>query len=363
MRSSPVIVSDTNLTPVVQIITWMALATSVLAFSAHAGLKLYISRLLSLEITVGFFALVFCVAQSLAVSIQAANGFGKPIDTLSRETVQSQFKAEYAATILFILSMCLSKLVIVAFIRTLTPKAVHLRINMVLGGITVLWTVASVFSIAFACQMPHPWNKLSGTCFNRLNWWYAVSSFNIVTELGLIGLESVIAFELQLKRSRKIIVISIFSCRACVTIVIILQLVYLHRESTGQVRDDLSLGYWRSAVCEQVVQSLAIVTNSLPYAKMFMQSLDSGMMRIDDTRRRGENYSKGSSSRAYELLDISRDSTKRREASKKYKAESERTLKNGISQTKTWTIEREPAMDDEISQKTIGADPRIFAIS
>jgi hypothetical protein len=65
--------------------------------------------------------------------------------------------------------MCLSKLVIVAFIRTLTPKAVHLRINTVLGGITVLWTVASVFSIAFACGMPHPWNKLSGTCFNRVS--------------------------------------------------------------------------------------------------------------------------------------------------------------------------------------------------
>jgi hypothetical protein len=58
MRSNPVIVSDTNLTPVIQIITWMALATSVLAFSAHTGLKLYISNSLSLEITVGFFALV-----------------------------------------------------------------------------------------------------------------------------------------------------------------------------------------------------------------------------------------------------------------------------------------------------------------
>lgn len=109
MRSSPVIVSDTNLTPVVQIITWMALATSVLAFSAHTGLKLYISNSLSLEITIGFFALVssscgngdrnnnsqlFCAAQSLAVSIQTANGFGKPLNSLSRDTVQSQFKVE-----------------------------------------------------------------------------------------------------------------------------------------------------------------------------------------------------------------------------------------------------------------------------
>jgi hypothetical protein len=58
MRSNQVIVSDTNLTPIVQIITWIALVTSVLAFFTHAGLKLYISNSLSLEIAAGFFALV-----------------------------------------------------------------------------------------------------------------------------------------------------------------------------------------------------------------------------------------------------------------------------------------------------------------
>jgi hypothetical protein len=58
MRSGPVIVSDTNRTPIVQIITWLALTTSVLAFFIHAGLKLYISDSLSLEIAAGFLALV-----------------------------------------------------------------------------------------------------------------------------------------------------------------------------------------------------------------------------------------------------------------------------------------------------------------
>jgi hypothetical protein len=136
-----------------------------------------------------------------------------------------------------------------------------------------------------------------------------------------------------------------------VSIAIILQLVFLHHDSTGPVRGDLSLGYWRSAVCEQAVQSLAIVTTSLPYAKMLMHTLDSGMMRMDDSRRRGENYSKDNSSRTYELLDISRDRAKRREAAKIHKTNSERTLNTTISQTKTWTVEREPAMDDETSQK------------
>ena len=141
-----------------------------------------------------------------------------------------------------------------------------------------------------------------------------------------------------------------------VSIAVILQLVFLHRDSTGPVRGDLSLGYWRSAVCEQAVQSLAIVTTSLPYAKMLMQGLESGMMRIDDTRRRGENYSKGSSGRAYELLDISRDSAKRGQAAKKHKTDSERTLNTAISQTKTWTVEMEPVIDGEISKGQLRVD-------
>lgn len=140
-----------------------------------------------------------------------------------------------------------------------------------------------------------------------------------------------------------------------VSIAIILHLVFLHRDYTGPVRGDLSLGYWRSAVCEQAVQSLAIVTASLPYAKMFMQGLDSGMIRIDDTRRRGENYSKGSIGRAYELLDISSDGTKRMQAVKRHNIGSENTSNTGISQTKTWTVERELAVEGEFSPKdTLG---------
>lgn len=65
--------------------------------------------------------------------------------------------------------MCLSKLVIVAFIKSLSPKAIHLQVNMVLGGMAVLWAIGSVFSIAFVCGVPQPWDKLSGKCFNRVS--------------------------------------------------------------------------------------------------------------------------------------------------------------------------------------------------
>jgi hypothetical protein len=44
-----VILSDLNRTPIVQIITWFTLITSLLAFLTHAGIKFYVFRALTIE--------------------------------------------------------------------------------------------------------------------------------------------------------------------------------------------------------------------------------------------------------------------------------------------------------------------------
>lgn len=90
------------------------------------------------------------------------------------------------------------------------------------------------------------------------------------------------------------------------------QLAYFHEESRIlPTKGDLTLGFWRSAICNQIVQCLAIVTTCLPYTKIFMEGFESGLIRIDDGRRRAENSSKGYSGREYQLMDISRSSQAR----------------------------------------------------
>ncbi len=83
------VITDTNLTPVVQIVTWVTLTASVITFVAHAGINIYITRALSLEIGVVFTSVVFSVGQSIAVSVQTLNGFGKPFSSLS-ENLRTQ---------------------------------------------------------------------------------------------------------------------------------------------------------------------------------------------------------------------------------------------------------------------------------
>ena len=51
--------------------------------------------------------------------------------------------------------------------------------------------------------------------------------------------------------------------------------------------EDRTFAAWPAVVCSQFVQALSIITACIPYLKPFFASLESGMIRTDDTRRLG----------------------------------------------------------------------------
>jgi len=50
---------------------------------------------------------------------------------------------------------------------------------------------------------------------------------------------------------------------------------------------------------------MGIVTTCLPYAKLFMESFDSGLVRVDDVGRRGALSAADSNGEEYKLLNLS----------------------------------------------------------
>ncbi|KAF2443911.1 hypothetical protein P171DRAFT_432011 [Karstenula rhodostoma CBS 690.94] len=322
-----VVVSASNRTPVVQIATWFGLVVSVLAFFSHAGVKVYISRSLTVETGFVFLALLFGSAQAIAVSLQASNGFGKPSSSLDNEQLQIVLKSGYAAVILFFFSIAFSKLAIVAFIHGLTPKKLDRHFNYAIGAFSIVWLVVAVFIAAFQCRLPHPWDKISGRCIDNLHWWETITIIGIVSEVALVALEMGIIAPLQMARQRKVFLISLLTCRLFVSIAAAVQLYFFHKDTSGPLRDDYALGYWRSTICNQIVQCLAIVTTSLPYTKIFMKSFESGMIGAERSGGKTERSTEGSgpSGRGWELLDVSRSSATR--------------PIDGISKTQTFTVE------------------------
>ncbi|KAF1976793.1 hypothetical protein BU23DRAFT_587812 [Bimuria novae-zelandiae CBS 107.79] len=307
-----VVVIEFNRTPIVQIVTWICLVISILAFFSHASMKFYLTRSFTVETGLLFMGLLFGSAQSIVVSLQASYGFGKPSNTLDNNQLQTVLKCEYADTLLFLCSIAFSKLAVVAFVNGITPGHLHQRSNYAAGAFSVVWLVVSVLIVSFQCQVPHTWDKTSGICINTLNWWLTITILNILSEVALVALEIALVAPVQMMRKRKVFVIGLFTCRLLVSIAAAFQLYLFWQDATGPLKDDYALGYWRSTTGNQVVLCLAIITTSLPYAKIFMESFESGLIRIEKPRGLIEQSLDGEgtygSGRTYELLEVSRKS-------------------------------------------------------
>ena len=78
-------------------------------------------------------------------------------------------KEQYAATFLFIISVCLAKLSLVAFIRKFTPLALDRRSGLIIGVLVALWATTTIVAVAFQCRLPEPWDYIHHSCFNRVS--------------------------------------------------------------------------------------------------------------------------------------------------------------------------------------------------
>ncbi len=78
-------------------------------------------------------------------------------------------KAQYAATFLFIASVCFAKLSLVSFLRNLTPLPLDRKWGLIIGSLVVLWAITAALAFAFQCHLPQPWDYVNQACFNRVS--------------------------------------------------------------------------------------------------------------------------------------------------------------------------------------------------
>ncbi|KXG47464.1 uncharacterized protein PGRI_013340 [Penicillium griseofulvum] len=278
-------------TPGINVLTWFMLVTAILSVLTRLGTKYFIFRKWTFDDGLASASLALCIAQSIAVSVATAHGLGQHRNMLSDLTLETIMKAEYAATILFIASICFSKLSLLVFIRNLTPASLDRRFALVLGISIGLWTIVSIFTAAFQCGVPQTWNYLYGSCFDRGAWWNYLGITNILTEAGIMSQALLVIVRIQTDFSRKASLSSVFLIRVIVIIAIICQLAYasqLHSSS------DSTFESWAVAVSTQVAQTLSIVTACSPQFKPFLDNLRSSGMGLGMT---SSNY--GSKHRTY----------------------------------------------------------------
>ncbi|KAE8315853.1 hypothetical protein BDV41DRAFT_574560 [Aspergillus transmontanensis] len=346
--------------PAVNVLTWFLMVTAILSVFARLGTKYWIFRRWTTDDYLSIASMVICAAQSLAVSLATANGYGDRYDTLSETNIEHIMKSQYAATIFFILSMCFSKLALVHFIRSVTPAASDRRVASGLEALIAIWAVTGVITSAFQCKPPQPWNYLSGQCFHITAWWDYIGVTNILTDGAIIAYAILIIARIQARWKKKVTLSTVFGLRIFVIIAIIGQLVYANRITDSS--DPIS-GTWPLAICTQLTQSLSVVTACSPQFKPFMDSLRSTGLRVDaitrhDTSRIGYNYSSShtksqshsqdqSGAEVHEMTSIGRNKSYRHTATvmtakRDSDAGSDSSEAHIIREVRTWAVTASP---------------------
>ncbi|KAI1086428.1 hypothetical protein F5B19DRAFT_160790 [Rostrohypoxylon terebratum] len=294
-----------DVSQVAQIAIWFLFVVEVFGVGAGLGTKYALLRKLAGDDWLMLMALAMSLAQCIAISLASAQGIGKDMNTLADDAINAFFKAQYASVPFEILAYGLVKLSIAVFVKNLSPYDLHQHIDLVLRVVVALWLVSGIFSSLFQCSLPTPWNYLDGArCINRRALWTYVGTVNVITEAGIIVLYLLIIWHLRTSHSRKIVVLSIFLTRTLVVAAVIAQLVVY---SDAYSNPNVTQSMWLPVVLNQVAICVSILTACLPFLKPFMQSLQSGIVRVENVAAGSQeelSHNRTGSS-AYYLSDFS----------------------------------------------------------
>ncbi|KAF7864402.1 hypothetical protein EAF04_006536 [Stromatinia cepivora] len=278
------------------VISWLFAIISFLVVATRCGTRWAVSRTFGLDDAFIIASLLLAIGSMVAVTIGIRSGLGLlDWESGSQSQLDGLQKAVYSFNFLFILSQFFSKLSILVFIRSLTPNRTHRNLDTFFIVLTVCWGITAGFGLIFQCDTPEVWNFLHGECISRLAFYTYVEILNIILDSVLVLLPIMVVWNLKLALKPKLMIVSCFIPRICVIAALIVQLEILYDEyQTGE-----PFVSWLFILSTLLAQCLGIVSACILYLKPFLQSLNSGMIRNDDLRRRGGETSFGSSYKRY----------------------------------------------------------------
>ncbi|KAF2270616.1 hypothetical protein CC78DRAFT_137569 [Lojkania enalia] len=275
--SKGISITDDNLHPLVQVVTWLLLAVTTLMLCFRFLTRIYLksSREFGIEDILVIFAYLFGLAESATLLLPASEIFGKDIHAISEKELRDGLKVKYAGELIFFLCLTFAKLSFYASFWVLSPDRRHRQVTYLLGGFIIMWAASVIFVVAFQCGGSRPWE--STRCINQEIFLYYSEISNALTDFLLICPPVWVIYPLQMSLKTRLLVLSFFSSRLLVIIAIVFQGIYTPRLFTP----NWTLSATPYFISTQIVQFLSISTVCVTYFWPFMKSLRSGLMWTD----------------------------------------------------------------------------------
>ncbi|KAI9724641.1 MAG: hypothetical protein M1828_003510 [Chrysothrix sp. TS-e1954] len=260
-----------------------------------ASSKFVRARSLQLNDILILAAMVVAVGESVAVSQQVAAGLGRHEQDRTKDQVNQFEKAGYSSQFLYLLAVCLGKCAHASFIASLSKIRWCQRSALGILGLSVLWTVAGVLTVAFQCRVPNTWQIVTGQCVNMTAFWGVIGALDIVLDVALIVLPGYIIWCLQMPQGSKSMIIGAFSTRVLVIPLIILRVVYIGQ---AQSATDPIYAAYKPSLVTQLAMNVGIISTCAPFLKAVIDRAEHGIFTNDLTIQPGVH---GSQPRSYVL--------------------------------------------------------------
>jgi hypothetical protein len=196
-----------------------------------------------------------------------------------------------------VITLALAKLSLVVLFQRLARKQTGPQAIRWLMPMVAVYTLLSLFLIAFQCQLPQPWILSPKNCSTHGNVYYPITISNMLTDAVLAIWIFPIIWGLQMKVHTKSVVFWLFGSRLLICVVDIGRMVVIHKalQLEDQTRSQL---IW--AVMDQIVVHLSINHATLPRIQTFLSHLQIGGMstHMGASRSGTRTTSKGRSSAA-----------------------------------------------------------------
>ncbi|KAJ5249028.1 hypothetical protein N7468_000479 [Penicillium chermesinum] len=340
-----------NNDPAVNVTNWVLLVTAILSVFARLGTKFRIFHKFTSDDVAIIASLVLCVVQSICVSMAVGSGYGKHLKEVTLPEFDTVMKYLYASSILYLASICASKISLVLFMRNLTQTANDRFFGLFLAIAIGVWAVVSIFGTAFQCSVPGTWNFWSNNCFDLAAWRYFVCASNIVTEILILAQGILLTHRVQTSLTKRLLITSLFLPRVLVIGTVLAELILTRRitETTDPTYEMCVV-----TILQMLTQCLSVVTACWGQLKPFLTWLKSNGLRIQDvdymTNAYNSNYAQ--SEGRSQTQSKARDS---RYQSQKGPALS-RSKSNQILVTKNWEVDSQSSQADIIQESGAWAD-------
>ncbi|KAL7621081.1 hypothetical protein AAE478_008393 [Parahypoxylon ruwenzoriense] len=205
---------DTDKSQIAQVTVWLLFIVAFFGAFARLGTRYAPSWKSTWDDKLMIMALVTYLAQCILVSLAVFQGLGKPVHTLTPESINGILEVEYASIPFFLSTLALVKWSLAVYVDNLSSSRVHRQMNFAFRIVVGLWLVSATLASLFQCAMPTPWDYFNeARCIDRRSWWTFVSALNIITEFVIIILHFLVIQGLQIPLSRKVAVFSVLLTR------------------------------------------------------------------------------------------------------------------------------------------------------